>query len=233
MSRVFVYPSINIDALMADSELEVANNVISLKGEESKLTIFDSYLELDTVDLCGSVAVLKHLAEKHNHLMIASDMFYHLGELFLEAYQTKIGDAVFDAVSAFVDFATLEMLNFGNEYGWSKIFYNKLVKLRKQNRAEMGVKNKYSVGESVRFDYCGGDMKSVANGMVVFVNEHHAIVRIPCYTSTLAKDINRNTMPTEQVEAIVGKPMGEIREYEYDQFVDMYNPLTFLPYNIF
>lgn len=234
MRKVFIYPSINIDTLKADSEVEILNNVISLKREsESTISIINSYDVMDDAEVSGSMDILKHLAEKYNHLFIASDMLYSNGEEFADNLLRNIGNDASNSVMAFIDFATLEMLNSSGEYAWSKSFYNRLTKLRNQNRAEMGVKTEYIVGDSVRFDYCGPDATSSMNGHVIFADKHHAIVQVPCYTRLLATDFNRNTMPIEEVELIVGRPISEIRENEFDCFVDMYNALTFIAKEIF
>ena len=234
MKKVFIYPSINIDALKEDPDLEISNNVISLKRKaDSTISIIDSYDVMYDAEVSGSMDVLKHLAEKHNHLFIASDMLYGKGVEFADNLLRNISGDASNSVMAFIDFATLEMLNFNGEYGWSKSFYNRLTKLRNQNRAEMGVKTEYIVGESVRFDYCGPDATSSMNGRVIFADKHHAIVQVPCYTRLLAADFNRNTMPIEEVELILGRPISEIRENESDCFVDMYNALTFIVKEIF
>lgn len=235
MNRFFVYPSINLEELLSDSELTVEDGVISLKDSESSIEIVDSSLNLDTVDVSGGIATLKHLAEKYGYLMIAADMLYKTGDVFFEAYQSSVlnEEALYDADNVFTDFATLEMLNFSEEYGWSKSFYNRLVKLRKQTRTALDVKNEYKVGDEVSFLYCGVNAASVMSGQVIFADKHHVIVHISCYTLQLAADINRNTMSPEDVEAIVGKPISEIKENEHDRFIDMYNPLVFVPYNIF
>ncbi|MBQ2027214.1 MAG: hypothetical protein II214_04880 [Alistipes sp.] len=234
MKKVFIYPSINIDALKEDPDLEISNNIILLKREkDSSLSIINSYDVIDEAEIPGSMAILKHLAEKFNYLFIASDMLYGKGAEFAENILRNIGGDASNSVMAFIDFATLEMLNFSGEYGWSKSFYNRLTKLRNQNRAEMDVKTEYIVGESVRFDYCGPDATSLMNGRVIFTDKHHAIVQVPCSTYHLAADFNRNTMPIEQVESILGRPISEIRENEFDCFVDMYNSLTFITKEIF
>lgn len=229
MKKVFIYPSINIDILKEDSELKISNNVISLKRKaDSTISIINSYDVMDDAEVSGSMDILKHLAEKYNHLFIASDMLYCKGEEFADNLLRNIGNDAGNSEMAFIDFATLEMLNFSGEYGWSKSFYNRLTQLRNQNRVEMGVKTEYIVGESVRFDYCGPDAASLMNGRVIFADKHHAIVQVPCYTRLLAIDFNRNTMPIKQVELILGRPISEISENEYDCFVDMFNPLTFI-----
>ena len=214
--------------------MEISNNVISLKrDEDSTISIINSYDIMEEAEMSGSMAILKHLAEKHNHLFVASDMLYCKGVEFAENILRNIGDDASNSVMAFIDFATLEMLNFSGEYGWSKSFYNHLIKLRNQNRAEMGVKTEYIVGESVSFDFCGPDATSLMNGRVIFTDKHHAIVQVPCRTHLLAAGFNRNTMPIEQVELILGRPISEIRENEYDCFVDMCNALTFIAKEIF
>lgn len=233
MSRVFIYPAVNLDNLQADKSLEVADNTISLKGEESSAIILNSYDLIDDVELCGSIAVLRHLAEHYDYLMIASEMFYGKGEDFLHDMLQYMFYDPFCGDLAFTDFATLEMLNFSDEYGWSNEFIEKLLDSRKQVRAELGVKDEYCVGDRVSFDYCGADATSLMSGKVIFADKHHAIVQVPSYTYALAAEFNRKTMPLEQVEAIVGKPVSEIKKYEYDRFVDMYNALTFLAEDIF
>ena len=211
MSRVFIYPAVNLDNLQADKSLEVTDDTISLKGEESSVTILNSYVVIDDVELCGSVAVLKHLAEHHDHLMIASDMFYGKGEDLFDDMLKNMFDESFYSDLVFDDFATLEMLNFSDEYGWSNEFIEKLSAYRRQIRAELGVKVDYSVGDRVSFDYCGADATSMMSGKVIFADKHHAIVQVPSYTYGLAAEFNRNTMPLEQVEAIVGKPISETK----------------------
>jgi hypothetical protein len=217
---------------MMDSELKITDNTISLKGEESKVRIVLSYDLVDDIELSGSLALLKHLAERYGYLMLAAKMFYGVGEDFCNAVLRNLPADTENGVMAFIDFATLEMLNFSDEYELSKDFCDRLLAMRKQNRAELDVKNEYAVGDIVTFDYCGGDATSLMNGKVIFADKHHAIVQVPCYTYQLAAGINRDTMPLDQVETIVGKPISEIKQNEYDCFVDMYNALTFLPCNI-
>lgn len=225
MSTICIYPSINLDDLMADPELEVTDNIISLKTENSSaitITLHDSEEIMDIVELCGSLAVLRHLAEKYNYLFIASDIFYCKGDEFVPVLYGNYGGL------AFIDFATLEMLNFKDEYGWSEEFINKLVTIRKENRDELGVKMEYKVGDVVNFDYCGPDATSCMSGRVIFTDKHHTIVRVSCYTRLLAIDLCRKTLSSEQVEAITGKSIDELRVYEHDRFVDMNNALTFI-----
>ena len=75
MGRVFIYPAVNLDDLQADKSLEVTDDTISLKGEESSVTILNSYVVIDDVELCGSVAVLKHLAEHDSVLRTTQRMY--------------------------------------------------------------------------------------------------------------------------------------------------------------
>ena len=165
--------------------------------------------------------------------MIASEMFYGKGEDFFDDMLKNMFNESLYSDLIFDDFATLEMLNFSDEYGWSNEFIEKLSAHRRQIRAELGVKVDYSVGDRVIFDYCGADATSMMSGKVIFADKHHAIVQVPSYTYGLAAEFNRNTMPLEQVEAIVGKPISEIKMYEYDRFVDMYNALTYIAENPF
>lgn len=225
MSTIYIFPSINLDDLMADPELEITDNIISLKAENSSaitITLHDSEYTMDIVELCGSLAVLRHLAEKHNYLFIASDIFYCKGNEFARAVYGTYGEL------ASTDFATFEMLNFKDEYGWSEEFINKLVTIRKENRDELGVKMEYKVGDVVNFEYCGPDATSGMSGKVIFTDKHHTIVRVSCYTRLLAVDLGRKTLSSEQVEAITGKSIDELRVYEHDRFVDMNNALTFI-----
>ena len=233
MSRVFIYPAVNLDNLQADKSLEVTDNTISLKGEESSAIILNSYDLIDDVELCGSIAVLRHLAEHYDYLMIASDMFYGKGEDLFDDMLKNMFNESFYSDLVFDDFATLEMLNFSDKYGRSNEFIEMLSAYRRQISAELGVKVDYSVGDRVSFDYCGADATSMMSGKVIYADKHHAIVQVPSYTYALAAEFNRKTMPLEQVEAIVGKPVSEIKKYEYDRFVDMYNALTFLAEDIF
>ena len=229
MQHFIIYPSIYLDGLMEDPQLKVVDNCISLKGEESSINIEGDYDLFSGADLDGSLAVLTHLAEKYGYMFIAAENLYEKGYYIAESILADIGCDSHVSEMLFIDFATHEMLNFNYAYGWSKNHYNILARIRRQNRADMEVESNYSIGDVVRFDYCGPDYTSVTTGTVIFANKHHAIVQIPCLTAQLATELNRDAMPAEEVEEIIDQSIDQIRLYEHDCFVDMYNALTFLP----
>lgn len=95
----------------------------------------------------------------------------------------------------------------------------------------LGMKDTYKLNDVVRFEYCGPDNSVAISGRVVFVDDEHIIVNIPF--DTKAADFNRYCLDYELVEQITGTPVSNLKKYEYDRFVDLKDPATYLPYNTF
>lgn len=91
----------------------------------------------------------------------------------------------------------------------------------------------YNVGDVVSFDFVGPDMTSRANGVVIFKNDEHIIVRHSCYTRLLAADFNRHGLPYSEVENITGTSIDTLKVHEHDVFVDMMNPITYVAESVF
>lgn len=91
----------------------------------------------------------------------------------------------------------------------------------------------YELGEIIDLKGCGPDMESMMSGKVIFIDDGHVIVKVPCYTYLLAADINRETLPYETVEQIIGQPIESLKTYEYDCFIDALDPYMLYPYNVF
>ena len=137
-----------------------------------------------------------------------------------------------DAVEIlFEEYATTEMIEFREDYGWSEEFIEHLKDIRSKNRQMLGMKDTYKLNDVVRFEYCGPDNSAAISGRVVFVDDEHIIVNIPF--NTKAADFNRDCLDYELVEQITGTPVSNLKKYEYDRFVDLKNPATYLPYNTF
>lgn len=97
----------------------------------------------------------------------------------------------------------------------------------------LGVKETYKLNDIVRFEYCGPDCTTCMSGRVIFVDNEHTLVHIPFYTSQLAADINRKCLDYESVEKITGMSVEKIKQYEFDRFIDMADPATFIPEDTF
>lgn len=91
----------------------------------------------------------------------------------------------------------------------------------------------YNIGDVVRFDYCGPDMTSCDSGRVIYADQEHVIVHVSCTTLDRASGLNRNKVPYEEVERIIGQPIESIKEYEYDRFIDMMDPDSYEPIDVF
>ena len=91
----------------------------------------------------------------------------------------------------------------------------------------------YKVGDIVRFDCCGPDMTSCDSGKVIHVDDDHVIVHVTCLTLDRAADLNRNAVPYEEVEKIIGLSIDSIKEAPYDRFIDMMDPDSCEPYDVF
>jgi hypothetical protein len=71
------------------------------------------------------------------------------------------------------------------------------------------------------------------SGRVIFVDNEHTLVHMPFYTFQQAADINRNCLDYESVEKITGMSVEKIKVYEFDRFIDMADPATFIPSDTF
>lgn len=91
----------------------------------------------------------------------------------------------------------------------------------------------YKIGDVVHFEYCGPDMTSCDSGKVIYVDDEHVIVHVACMTLDRAAGLNRNEVPYEEVERIIGEPVDSIKEYAYDRFIDMMNHDSYEPIDVF
>ena len=233
MDIFFMYP-LDLEELKKDEKLNVVTDdgsyVISLKDKNEasiyacNLEQYQYYFRMHS----ESAPLLKYMAETYD-LLIGGDgcmddaggRAWHYGSGLPE-----------DAVEIlFGEYATKEMINFKDYYGWSDEFIEHLKDILIKNREEIGVKESYKAGDLVIFEYCGPDNSIAISGRVVFVDDEHIIVNIPF--NTKAADFNRDCLDYELVEQITGTPVSNLKKYEYDRFVDLKDPATYLPYNTF
>ena len=233
MDIFFMYP-LDLEELKKDEKLNVVTDdgsyVISLKDKNEasiyacNLEQYQYYFRMHS----ESAPLLKYMAETYD-LLIGGDgcmddaggRAWHYGSGLPE-----------DAVEIlFGEYATKEMIKFKDYYGWSDEFIEHLKDILIKNREEIGVKESYKVGDLVIFEYCGPDNSIAISGRVVFVDDEHIIVNIPF--NTKAADFNRDCLDYELVEQITGTPVSNLKKYEYDRFVDLKDPATYLPYNTF
>ena len=233
MNIFFMYP-LDLEELKKDEKLNVVTDdgryVISLKDKNEasiyacNLEQYQYYFRMHS----ESAPLLKYMAETYD-LLIGGDgcmddaggRAWHYGSGLPE-----------DAVEIlFGEYATKEMIDFKDYYGWSDEFIEHLKDILIKNREEIGVKESYKAGDLVIFEYCGPDNSIAISGRVVFVDDEHIIVNIPF--NTKAADFNRYCLDYELVEQITGTPVSNLKKDEYDRFVDLKNPATYLPYNTF
>ena len=233
MDIFFMYP-LDLEELKKDEKLNVVTDdgsyVISLKDNNEasiyacNLEQYQDYFRMHS----ESAPLLKYMAETYD-LLIGGDgcmddaggRAWHYGSGLPE-----------DAVEIlFGEYATKEMIDFKDYYGWSDEFIEHLKAILIKNREEIGVKESYQAGDLVIFEYCGPDNSIAISGRVVFVDDKHIIVNIPF--NTKAADFNRYCLDYELVEQITGTPVSNLKKDEYDRFVDLKNPATYLPYDTF
>ena len=233
MDIYFMYP-LDLEELKKDEKLNVVTDdgsyVISLKDNNEasiyacNLEQYQDYFRMHS----ESAPLLKYMAETYD-LLIGGDgcmddaggRAWHYGSGLPE-----------DAVEIlFGEYATKEMINFKDYYGWSDEFIEHLKDILIKNREEIGVKESYKAGDLVIFEYCGPDNSIAISGRVVFVDDEHIIVNIPF--NTKAADFNRDCLDYELVEQITGTPVSNLKKDKNDRFVDLKDPATYLPYDTF
>ena len=231
---IFTWPHLDIERLKNDEQLNIkiedAGYLISLKDDtEACVCTLDLEQYQSTLRIhSGSGKVLRHLAEMYDLLLAGDGCMDDAGG---RAWHDSSGLPE-DAVEIlFGEYATKEMIKFKDYYGWSDEFIEHLKAILIKNREEIGVKESYQAGDLVIFEYCGPDNSIAISGRVVFVDDEHIIVNIPF--NTKAADFNRDCLDYELVEQITGTPVSNLKKYEYDRFVDLKDPATYLPYNTF
>ena len=235
MDIFFMYP-LDLEELKKDEKLNIVTDdgsyVISLK-DNNEASIYACNLEQyqDYFSMHSeSAPLLKYIAEKYD-LLIGGDGCLNDAGGRAWFYGHSLPE---DSVEIlFEEYATTEMIEFREAYGWSEEFIEHLKDIRSKNRQMLGVKETYKLNDIVRFEYCGPDNSIAISGRVVFVDDEHIIVNIPFDTVQKAADINRDCLDYELVEQITGTPVSNLKEYEYDRFVDLKNPATYLPYETF
>lgn len=167
-----------------------------------------------------TIPLVRYIVEKYNLMICAIDDFFDAASScarFILCDDTDIIDAAID------DYATHEMLAFTDEYGWSAEFVDRLKAIRKAAREKLGVKDGYVVGDVVKFDFCGDEMIHSQYGKVVYVDKLHTIVHVTTNTKQLMS-LNRNSIPHDDVSDII----GTVIEHDYDKFIDMMDPYSYL-----
>ena len=233
MDIFFMYP-LDLEELKKDEKLNVVTDdgsyVISLKDNNEasiyacNLEQYQDYFRMHS----ESAPLLKYMAETYD-LLIGGDGCLNDAGGRAWFYGHSLPE---DSVEIlFEEYATTEMIEFREDYGWSEEFIEHLKDIRSKNRQMLGMKDTYKLNDVVIFEYCGPDNSIAISGRVVFVDDEHIIVNIPF--NTKAADFNRNCLDYELVEQITGTPVSNLKKYEYDRFVDLKDPATYLPYNTF
>ena len=235
MDIYFMYP-LDMEELKKDEKLNVVTDdgsyVISLR-DNNEASIYAYNLEQYQDYFCmhsESAPLLKYMAEKYDLLIGGYGCLNDAGGRAW-SYGTSLPE---DSVEIlFEEYATTEMIEFREAYGWSEEFIEHLKDIRSKNRQMLGMKETYKLNDVVRFEYCGPDYTISMSGRVIFVDNEHTLVHMPFYTFQQAADINRNCLDYESVEKITGMSVEKIKVYEFDRFIDMADPATFIPSDTF
>ena len=235
MDIYFMYP-LDMEELKKDEKLNVVTDdgsyVISLR-DNNEASIYAYNLEQYQDYFCmhsESAPLLKYMAEKYDLLIGGYGCLNDAGGRAW-SYGSSLPE---DSVEIlFEEYATTEMIEFREAYGWSEEFVEHLKDIRSKNRQMLGMKETYKLNDVVRFEYCGPDYTISLSGRVIFVDNEHTLVHIPFYTFQQAADINRNCLDYESVEKITGMSVEKIKVYEFDRFIDMADPATFIPSDTF
>ena len=235
MDIYFMYP-LDMEELKKDEKLNVVTDdgsyVISLR-DNNEASIYAYNLEQYQDYFCmhsESAPLLKYMAEKYDLLIGGYGCLNDAGGRAW-SYGTSLPE---DSVEIlFEEYATTEMIEFREAYGWSEEFIEHLKDIRSKNRQMLGMKDTYKLNDVVRFEYCGPDYTISMSGRVIFVDNEHTLVHMPFYTFQQAADINRNCLDYESVEKITGMSVEKIKVYEFDRFIDMADPATFIPSDTF
>ncbi len=176
-----------------------------------------------------AIPLVKYIVEKYDLLIGAVDNFYKVASrcaCFIYCEDEEISDAAIE------DYATLEMLAYADVYGWSAEFIAHLKTIRKAAREKLCVKDSYAVGDVVEFNFCDDEMIYSQHGKVIYVDKLHAIVHVTARTKQLM-GLNRNSMPHDEVSKIIGQPIETIIKHDYDEFIDMMDPASYLAVSAF
>ena len=235
MDIYFMYP-LDMEELKKDEKLNVVTDeggyLIYLQ-ENNEASIYAYNLEQYQDYFCmhsESAPLLKYMAEKYDLLIGGYGCLNDAGGRAW-SYGSSLPE---DSVEIlFEEYATTEMIEFREAYGWSEEFVEHLKDIRSKNRQMLGMKDTYKLNDVVRFEYCGPDYTISMSGRVIFVDNEHTLVHMPFYTFQQAADINRNCLDYESVEKITGMSVEKIKVYEFDRFIDMADPATFIPSDTF
>jgi hypothetical protein len=235
MDIYFIYP-LDMEELKKDEKLNVVTDeggyLIYLQ-ENNEASIYAYNLEQYQDYFCmhsESAPLLKYMAEKYDLLIGGYGCLNDAGGRAW-SYGSSLPE---DSVEIlFEEYATTEMIEFREAYGWSEEFIEHLKDIRSKNRQMLGMKDTYKLNDVVRFEYCGPDCTVSMSGRVIFVDNEHTLVHMPFYTFQQAADINRNCLDYESVEKITGMSVEKIKVYEFDRFIDMADPATFIPSDTF
>jgi hypothetical protein len=172
MNIYFMYP-LDMEELKKDEKLNVVTDggsyVISLK-DNNEASIYACNLEQyqDYFSMHSeSSPLLKYMAETYD-LLIGGDGCLNDAGGRAWFYGHSLPE---DSVEIlFEEYATTEMIQFREVYGWSEEFIEHLKYIRSKNRQMLGVKDTYNLNDIVVFEYCGPDYTISISGRVIFVD---------------------------------------------------------------
>lgn len=227
---VYFMPHVNFEELKKDKKLNIVIDedgyLISLQGNNEasirtyNLEQYQDYFVMHS----ESAPLLRYMTDKYGILIGGDGCLNDAGGRAWYYGHSLPEDAV---EILFEDYATAEMIEFRDMYGWSEEFIEQLKDIRKQNKEALGVKETYKLNDTVTFEYCGPDYSACISGRVIFVDNEHILVHI--LSSTPGAGINRECLDYEYVEKITGMPIEKIKKYEYDRFIDLADLATCLP----
>ena len=230
--NVYFMPHVDIEELKKDEKLHIVQDgkgylICLQENNEASIRTYNPEQYHDQFGMDSeSAPLIRYMAEKYDLLIGGDGCMNDAGGRALHYGHSLPEDSV---EILFEDYATAEMIEFRDFYGWSEEFILHLKDAHRKNREALGLKETYKVGDKVTLEYCGPDFSSCISGKVIFVDNKHILVHIPCYTHQLAADINRECLNYEYVEKITGVPVENIKKHEHDRFIDLADLATCLP----
>ena len=142
---IYFSSALDIEKLKADTDVTVENTgdayQISLKSADgSSIWTYGQ----TNVDYCrvyqNSIGILRHIAEKYG-LLIGADGF--LNDAGTNAIYASRGLDIDKAQTIFAAYASEEMLEYADAYGWSEGFIDRLKTIRAESQVETETKEEY------------------------------------------------------------------------------------------
>lgn len=234
------YHDFNLKILDVDDNIETKvfddGVLVTFVGEENGVFFpYESGTNSMPFPIAGEVEdvampLMRYIVEKYNLLICGIGLYSNAAIRCCSFDKDSTAEDFLHAVIE--DYATFEMLTNADKYSWSAEYIVHLKTVRKAARERLGVKESYQVGDVVKFDFCDDELIHSQYGKVIYVDKLRTIVHVTAHTRQLMC-LNRESIPHDVVSVIIGQPIENVIERDYDQFIDMMDPESYLATNPF